>query len=203
MGSLKGAPFLHHFSDKNIFSSCFYIKENPKNNEAYQKFFTKIDPMSYKAKIFTNVILQCLVDAASQRTGIASMTNSISARQRWAKSHFLRTTIISYLNEGLNLTEKEDITEGLKASNINKNNLVVKEIKSMIENSLNPFNKDADPDCLCNICAEKSCKKGTEDFLLNVESIGNEARKHFIQECVENPNRFKERIKKIKFTVLK
>ena len=80
--------------------------------------------------------------------------------------------------------------------------MAVKEIKSMIENSLNPFKKDADPDRLFNICTGKSCKEGTEDFLLNVESIGNEARKSFIQECVENPNRFEERIKKKKSTVL-
>ena len=53
----------------------------------------------------------------------------------------------------------------------------MKEIQSMIENSLNPFNKDADPDRLFNIWTGKSSKKGTEDFLLNVESIGNEARK--------------------------
>ena len=137
-------------------------------------------------------------DAASQRTGIVSMTNSISARQRWAESHFLRTTVISYLHEDLNLTKQEDITESLKASNINKYNLAVKEIKSMIENSLNPFKKDADPHRLFNIYTGKSCKKGTEDFLLNVESIGNEARKNFIQECVENPNQFEERIKKNK-----
>ena len=108
----------------------------------------------------------------------------------------MRTIVISYLYEDLNLTKKEDITESLEASNINKDNLAVKEIKSMIENSLNPFKKDADPDRLFNICTWKSCKKGTEDFLLNVESIGNEARKSFIQECVENPNRFEERIKK-------
>ena len=76
--------------------------------------------------------------------------------------------------------------------------MAVKEIKSMIENSLDPFKKDADPDRLFNICTVKSCKKGTEEFLLNVESIGNEARKSFIQECVENPNRFEERIKKKK-----
>ena len=51
----------------------------------------------------------------------------------------------------------------------------------MIENSLNPFNKDADPDCLFNILTGKSCQKDTEDFLLNVGSIGNEG---FIQEKV-------------------
>ena len=38
-------------------------------------------------------------------------------------------------------------------------------------------------------------KEIMQDFLLNVESISKEARKSFIQECVENPNRFEERIK--------
>ena len=57
------------------------------------------------------------------------MNNSISGRQRWAESHFLRATIISYLNEDLNLTKKEDITESLKALNICSDNLAVKEIK--------------------------------------------------------------------------
>ena len=47
----------------------------------------------------------------------------------------------------------------------------MKEVKSMIENSLNPFNKDADPDRLSNICTWKSYKKGTENFLLNVAFI--------------------------------
>ena len=66
----------------------------------------------------------------------------------------------------------------------------------MIENSFKPFKKDPDPDRLFNICTGKSSKKGTEDFLLNVEFIGNEGRKCFIQESVENPNWFGKRIKK-------
>ena len=33
------------------------------------------------------------VDAAIQRTGIAAITNSTSARQRWTESHSLRTII--------------------------------------------------------------------------------------------------------------
>ena len=78
----------------------------------------------------------------------------------------------------------------------------MKEIKSMIEDSLNPFNKDANPVRLFNMRTGKSCKKITKDFLLNVQFIGNEVRKSFIQECEENPNRFKERIKKAKSTIL-
>ena len=51
--------------------------------------------------------------------------------------------------------------------------MAVKEIKCMVENSLNPFNEDPDPD---NGKTGKSCKKSTEDFLLNVESVGSEAK---------------------------
>ena len=67
----------------------------------------------------------------------------------------------------------------MKAPNINKDNLAVKEIKSMIDYSLHQFNKDTDADRLLDICTGKSCKKSTEDILLNVQSISNEARKGF------------------------
>ena len=53
----------------------------------------------------------------------------------------------------------------------------------MIENSLKPFNKDAGPDRLFNICPGKSCKIDTEDVLLNVVAISSEARKIFIMKC--------------------
>ena len=68
--------FYTNFYTKNIFSSCCYIEENFKNNETYQKIFGEravrspgrrgnvplIHLMSYKPQIFTNVVLQCLVD---------------------------------------------------------------------------------------------------------------------------------------------
>ena len=52
-------------------------------------------------------------ETTSQIIGISSMTISISARKRWVESHFSRRTIIEYLNEDINLTKKEDITESL------------------------------------------------------------------------------------------
>ena len=90
-----------------------------------------------------NLLLEQTVNAyaASHRTGIASMTNSILARQRCAESHFLRTTTIWYLNEDLNLKKREGITESRKARNINKDNFAVKEIKSMIQTRLNHLPK--------------------------------------------------------------
>ena len=64
------------FNAKNIFSSCCYTKENFKINETCQNGLRErpvrppgrwsnlalIHPMSYKPKIFINVVLQCLVD---------------------------------------------------------------------------------------------------------------------------------------------
>ena len=76
LGHWNVRQFYTIFCTKNIFSSWCYIEENFKNNEIYQKFFGEkavrspgkqgivplIHPMSYKPKIFTNVVLQCLVD---------------------------------------------------------------------------------------------------------------------------------------------
>ena len=45
-------------------------------------------------------------EAASQHLGVLSITNSISARQRWAESHYLRTSIVSTLLEHLGMTKK-------------------------------------------------------------------------------------------------
>ena len=63
---LKGGQILHHFLHKNIFPSCCYIRENSKNNEAYQKFLrdnvTLIHHMNYKYETFIDEILQCLVN---------------------------------------------------------------------------------------------------------------------------------------------
>ena len=50
-------------------------------------------------------------NATCQRTGISAMTNSITARQRWAQSHYIRTSIILHLFESLRITKKEDVTK--------------------------------------------------------------------------------------------
>lgn len=42
-------------------------------------------------------------DPACQRSGIVSVTNSISARQCWAQSHSMRITIASQLYKDLGL----------------------------------------------------------------------------------------------------
>lgn len=52
-------------------------------------------------------------DAARRLTGVAHFTNSISVRQRWSKSHGIRSTIISYVLDNAGLHKKQDVTAEL------------------------------------------------------------------------------------------
>ena len=57
---------------------------------------------------------RCCVDAACQRSDIISLSNSISARQRWAQSHSICASILSKLFEELGIKIKKDISEEIK-----------------------------------------------------------------------------------------
>ena len=50
---------------------------------------------------------------ASQKTGISHFTNSISARQRWADSHFVRMEVLSEVLNKLDMTTREDVFKDL------------------------------------------------------------------------------------------
>ena len=69
-------------------------------------------------------------DAARQGGGISAMTNSISARQRWAHSHFIRTSIISNILEESGMTRKEDVSHHLKPHRIKSDNTAINKITS-------------------------------------------------------------------------
>ena len=110
-------------------------------------------------------------DAANQRTGISSLTNSISARQQWAESHFLRMSVISNLFTELNMTKKEDITSTLKPHNFKNDNMCLGQILDMIKANMNPFGT-INPLYLFNIATDKSASQNIEEFLLNISNIG-------------------------------
>jgi hypothetical protein len=62
-------------------------------------------------------------DPANKLTGISHMTNSISARQRWCKSHSIRSTITAHVMEETGLRPVQDITADLERSRINRHSL--------------------------------------------------------------------------------
>ena len=59
-------------------------------------------------------------DAANKLTGVLQTRNSISARQRWCRSHIIRSTIISHTIEQMGLRKKQDVTADLQTSRIKK-----------------------------------------------------------------------------------
>ena len=59
-------------------------------------------------------------DTASQKTGFSYFTNSISARQGWADSHFVRMEVLSEVLNKFDMTTK-DVSQDLKAKRIMKN----------------------------------------------------------------------------------
>ena len=129
-------------------------------------------------------------DAASQKTGISYFTNSISARQRWADSHFGGFSEV--LNK-LDITTKEDISQELKPNRIMKNTRDLEKIVRSIQENMNPFSEEVNKDLLFNIGTGKSSKQETAEFLLNVNKIGQKAREGFIIQCIKDPKRFEKK----------
>ena len=60
-------------------------------------------------------------DTASQKNGISYFMNSISARQRWADSHFDRMEVLSEVLNKLDMTTKEDVSHDLNSNRITEN----------------------------------------------------------------------------------
>ena len=67
----------------------------------------------------------------------------------------------------------------------------------MIMENLNPF-AITDSEHLFNIASGNSANEKTEECLLNIYKVGNQARLKFISECIKSPERFEMPIKKQK-----
>ena len=61
-------------------------------------------------------------DVANQKKGIASITNAIGARLRWAESHSLRTALLTQIFNNLWMNKKEDVSRNLKPYKIKSDN---------------------------------------------------------------------------------
>lgn len=68
-------------------------------------------------------------------------------------------------------------------------------MKQVCDN-INPFSDDINPRELFNLSTGKAASSETSAFLLNVTSIGAKQRDNFIQECVNDSNRFNRPIKR-------
>ncbi|XP_011858812.1 PREDICTED: uncharacterized protein LOC105556339, partial [Vollenhovia emeryi] len=137
-------------------------------------------------------------DAANKLTGILHFTNSIAARQRWCKSHSIRSSIISHILQKTGLTKNQDITADLEKNRIKKSTAQLNNFFEGIDRNLNPFDENIDKQKLFNISNGQAASSSIAEFLLNIEINGNELREKFISECAEDHNRFEKPIKKNK-----
>ena len=144
-------------------------------------------------------------DAASQRSGIISLSNSISARQRWAQNHSIVTSILSKLFGELGIISREDISEELKLPRVKQNCHQLEKIISSINDTMNPFASTTEKEHLFNIADGKAALGETANFLTNVWTIGFSAHDCLIKDCNDDPNVYQNPIKgqKIKNFTLK
>lgn len=136
-------------------------------------------------------------DAAKRLTGILHFTNSISARQRWAKSHDIRTSVISYTYNETGIKKKQDISSDLEKHSMRQSSLQLQRFLDAFSKYINPFSSALSRDFLFNICSGKAASEEVADYLLNIETIGDNLRKKFISQCSTSTVRFEQAIKKV------
>ncbi|CAH2109150.1 unnamed protein product [Euphydryas editha] len=122
-------------------------------------------------------------DAGNTLTGVTHFTNSISARQKWALSHGMRTKILTSVKEETGLLSKDDTSRCLQENQIKKDKRHLNNIIETIKQVINPFEQNIDKDQMFNISTGKSASAHVTDFLLNISSLGSAKKNKFIVEC--------------------
>lgn len=130
-------------------------------------------------------------------SGIIQFTNSISARQRWARSHDIRSTIISSVYKDLDLQQIQDVTAEVSNHNMKNDTKQLQKFIDEFDRFINPFSPEVPQDLLLNISSGKAASEVVEKFLLNVEKNGDIRRQTFIAECKNDEYRFEKSIKKV------
>ena len=101
------------------------------------------------------------------------------------------------------MIKKEDVSNSLRPRQICNDHVYWNKVIVMIQETMNPFDVNLDPDKLYNTGKGLAAIDSTQNFLLNVFENGENERKKFIEECSQDSRRFKkpnQRQKIISFT---
>ena len=102
------------------------LKLQDSHTTTYEEFCKGVFSLRTTGKSFSRTSIDLALEqtinanAASQKTGLQYITNSIAARQRLAESHFLRMKVISQIFDDLGMTSKDDVASDLRDGQINK-----------------------------------------------------------------------------------
>lgn len=144
------------------------------------------------SRIPIDLTLEQTINAASGRrlTGISHITNSINARTTWAINHGLRCSLISKVMAECGLKVAEDITNDLLNHRITRSANHVNSFISTMLQRVNPFSADVRKDALINVSTGQVAPDEVSNFLLNIETIGENMKKCMIGECKETADTF-------------
>ncbi|CAH0562925.1 unnamed protein product [Brassicogethes aeneus] len=113
-GSVNAFIIGKHFNRLKYHDNLLKIDEtHPGLSIALQNgsFGVKRTPKPFSRQPIDLTLEQTIyADAPNKLTGIINNTNSISARQRWCKSHSIRSTIISHVLQKTGLKNTQDVT---------------------------------------------------------------------------------------------
>lgn len=96
------------------------------------------------------------------------------------------------------LKKAQDVTADLKNSRINKSSAHLHRFIGGIKRNMNPLDEKLGKKCLYNISTGEANPEHIEHFLLNAEEEGNRKREDFILSCINDPNKFKQAISRLK-----
>lgn len=82
-------------------------------------------------------------DAARKLTGVTHFTNSIAARQRWAKNSSIRSTIVTHTYEDCGLKRAQDVTSDLEKNRIRQDSMQLHNFIGKIKENVNPIDSPA------------------------------------------------------------
>lgn len=80
------------------------------------------------------------------------------------------------------MSNVSDKVNDLNASNIRKNRRLVKTFRKSLSMRMNPFDETLDKDYLYNISTGRAAPPEVADYLLTVQTSGEESKKQFIQQ---------------------
>ena len=132
-------------------------------------------------------------DTTNQKISIINATNSIRNKQLWDDSHYIRVSLISRLFKENILNSNENMTKDLKSSRLNRNSQHLSVLIDAMRSYLKPFSPEINQKKIFNIATGKRATLETKEFLLNARKIGEDAKRQFIDECVDDPERFETR----------
>jgi len=94
-------------------------------------------------------------DPASRQRGISAFTNSEDARRRWMVTRAMQSQVVGNVLDLADLTCKDDVARTLRRSRIERDNADIKKVVQTIEETMNPFEIDAEEKLYC-LAAERS-----------------------------------------------